>query len=128
MIAVLVGGGGGVYVANSFVEDPEPIVASIAPASTTVVTAALVVDPAPERSIDPYRGYGTWVDVFDFDPAYNPPTVAAGDLTEMKDLGDRRFQPVPADQRAGGPAPVAAAAMRGQVAIDQALDLGPPAR
>lgn len=85
-IAVFVGGGG-VYVANSFVEDPEPIVASIAPASTTVVTAGLVVDPAPERSIDPYRGYGTWVDVFDFDPAYNPPTVAAGDLVEMAELG-----------------------------------------
>jgi hypothetical protein len=86
MIAAFVGGGG-VYVANSFVEDPDPIVVAVAPAAMTTVTAALVVDAVPERSVDPYRGYGTWVDVFDFDPAYNRPTVAAADVAEMAELG-----------------------------------------
>ncbi|MEZ5243491.1 MAG: hypothetical protein R2707_00220 [Acidimicrobiales bacterium] len=86
MIAAFVGGGG-VYVANSFVEDPEPIVVAVAPAVMTTVTATLVVDAAPERSVDPYRGYGTWVDVFDFDPAYNPPTVTSADVADMADLG-----------------------------------------
>jgi len=81
--------GGGIYVANSFVEDPEPIVVQVAPASATAVSAELLVDPAPPRSVDPYRGYGTWVDVFDFDPAYNTPTVTAADVAEMADLGVR---------------------------------------
>lgn len=81
--------GGGIYVANSFVEDPAPIVVVAGPASTTTVSAELVVDPSAERTVDPYRGYGTWVDVFDFDPAYNPPTVAAADVAEMAELGVR---------------------------------------
>ena len=80
-------GGGGVYVANSFVEDPDPVIVVIAPAAATSVTASLEVDAAPDRTLDPYLGYGTWVDVFDFDPAYNPPTVSAGDLVEMAELG-----------------------------------------
>jgi hypothetical protein len=54
---------------------------------TTTVTATLVVDAAPERSVDPYRGYGTWVDVFDFDPAYNRPTIVSSDVAEMAELG-----------------------------------------
>ncbi|MEQ8840987.1 MAG: hypothetical protein RIB98_08400 [Acidimicrobiales bacterium] len=81
--------GGGVYVADSFVEDPDPVVVVTAPAALAMVDPSLQLDTAPARTIDPYRGYGTWVDVFDFDPAYNPPTVTAADLPEMADLGVR---------------------------------------
>ena len=88
VIAAFVGGGG-VYVANSFVEDPEPIVVEVATAATTLVAAGLVLDEAPPRTVDPYRGYGTWVDVFDFDPAYNRPTIVPGDVAEMAELGVR---------------------------------------
>ena len=86
MIAALVGGGA-VYVANSFVKDPEPVVVAVAPAAIATATASLVVDAVSERSVDPYRGYGTWVDVFDFDPAYNRPTITASDVGEMAELG-----------------------------------------
>lgn len=80
-------GGGAVYVANSFVEDPAPVVVVAAAATTTVVTAELVIDGPPQRSVEPYRGYGTWVDVFDFDPAYNPPSIDSSDVAEMAELG-----------------------------------------
>jgi len=82
-------GGGAIYVANSFVEDPAPIVVTSAPAELTSVSVSLVVESPPERTVDPYRGYGTWVDVFDFDPAYNTPTVVPADLVEMAELGVR---------------------------------------
>jgi len=80
-------GGGAVYISNSFVEDPEPINVAVAEASVTFVTAGLSVDPAPARAVAPYEGYGTWVDVFDYDPAYNSPTVVAADIAEMAELG-----------------------------------------
>ncbi len=82
-------GGGAIYVANSVVEDPAPIVVTSAPAELISVSVSLAVDSPPERTVDPYRGYGTWVDVFDFDPAYNTPTVVPSDLVEMADLGVR---------------------------------------
>ena len=44
-----------------------------------------------ERTVDPYRGYGAWVDVFDFSPAYtrgNPP-FDFDDLDEMAADGVR---------------------------------------
>jgi hypothetical protein len=88
---VLVGLGvvGAIYVHNSRVEDPAPFTATLARAETSVVGGPLQVAEVAPRTIDPYVGYGTWVDVFDFDPAYNPPTVTAADLPEMADLGVR---------------------------------------
>jgi len=84
-------GGGAVYVANSFVEDPAPIVVTAAPAEVTLVSAEIVVGEPGPRTLAPYEGYGTWVDVFDYDPAYNPPdatpAIVASDITEMADLG-----------------------------------------
>jgi len=72
-----------------------------------VVDARLVVDPLPGRSIDPYRGNGTWVDAYDFDPAYAPgaPTVVAGDVVGMADTGVRTLfiQASRSDRRAEGP-------------------------
>ena len=82
-------GGGGVYVANSFVEDPDPILVEVAPVELTGVAAELLIDPAPARTVDPYRGYGTWVDVFDFDPAYSTPSVVASEVPVMAELGVR---------------------------------------
>jgi hypothetical protein len=80
-------GGGAIYVSNSFVEDPDPVIVRVSPARVALVTADLIVDAASARTVAPYEGYGTWVDVFDYDPAYNPPTVLADDVTEMAELG-----------------------------------------
>ena len=88
MVAGFVGGGI-VYVANSRVVDPAPLVAVIAPAATTMVVAPLEVGAAGERTVDPYVGYGTWVDVFDYDPAYGAPSVSVADLADMAELGVR---------------------------------------
>lgn len=82
-------GGGGVYAANSRAVDPDPIVVTVAEAARTVAEPTLVLAEPNERSIDSYRGYGTWVDVFDFDPAYSPPSVTAADIAEMASLGVR---------------------------------------
>ena len=40
---------------------------------------------APDRTTAPYRGYGTWIDVFDFSPPYAGPSppVTTDDLDEM---------------------------------------------
>jgi hypothetical protein len=78
---------GAVYVANSRVVDPDPVVATVSSAELTFVFSPLELAEPEERSIDPYVGYGTWVDVFDYDPAYNPPTVGTADFAEMAGLG-----------------------------------------
>ena len=48
-------------------------------------------DRPPARTADPYRGYGTWVDVFDFSPPYagTNPSVTPADLDEMAGDGVR---------------------------------------
>ena len=80
-------GVGAVYISNSRVEDPPPVTATVATGTRDVVTPNLELTMPDPRSVEPYRGYGTWVDVFDFDPAYSPPTVDAADIAEMADLG-----------------------------------------
>ena len=71
-----------------------------------VVAARLVVDPAPPRTVDPYRGTGTWADAYDFDPAYAPGalTVRPGDLAAMAETGVRTLflQASRSDRRAVG--------------------------
>ncbi|RMH74985.1 MAG: hypothetical protein D6683_11970, partial [Actinomyces sp.] len=44
-----------------------------------------------ERTLEPYRGYGAWVDVFDYSPPYagDPPPVTPGVVAEMADVGVR---------------------------------------
>ncbi|MEZ5167410.1 MAG: hypothetical protein R2695_13320 [Acidimicrobiales bacterium] len=87
LVVVAFVGGGGVYVANSRVEDPLPVTARFVDARLDVVEPQLrLADPEP-RTIAPYEGYGTWVDVFDFDPAYGSAPIGADDLAEMADLG-----------------------------------------
>lgn len=56
--------------------------------------ATLVVDEPerPDRTVDAYTGLGTWVDVFDFSPAYQDgadPAVGPDALDEMADNGVR---------------------------------------
>jgi hypothetical protein len=49
--------------------------------------------PAPPRTLEPYRGLGTWVDAYDFSPQYQPagrpPTVTADHLDAMAREGIR---------------------------------------
>ena len=70
------------------------------------VEARLVVDAPPPRTLDPYRGLGTWVDSYDFDPAYVPGdiTVAPSDLADMAAHGVRTvfLQSSRSDRRATG--------------------------
>ena len=72
-----------------------------------VVPARLVVDPPPARTLDPYRGLGTWADAFDVDPVYAPgrPSVAPHDVAEMAAHGVRTLflQASRWDRRATGP-------------------------
>ncbi|MGH9283258.1 MAG: hypothetical protein ACRD0S_10035, partial [Acidimicrobiales bacterium] len=45
--------------------------------------------PAPPPGMAPYLGLGTWVDVYDWSNAFtsNQPTVSAGDVDRMADVG-----------------------------------------
>ena len=71
-----------------------------------VVPVRLVVDPAPVRTLDPYRGLGTWADAFDVDPVYAPggPSVSPHDVADMADHGVRTLflQASRWDRRASG--------------------------
>jgi hypothetical protein len=50
-----------------------------------------LVDDAPPRDLAPYAGLGTWVDVFDYAPAYAgaQPAVTPADLDDMAAAGVR---------------------------------------
>ena len=70
------------------------------------VEVRLVVDAPAPRMLDAYRGLGTWVDSYDFDPAYVPGdiTVAPSDLADMAAHGVRTLflQSSRSDRRATG--------------------------
>ena len=61
-----------------------PTTGADAPSTTTSTTTAEVPD-------DPYVGFGVWVDVFDYVPAFagNPPPVTPADVAEMAADGAR---------------------------------------
>ncbi len=83
-------GGGAAYVAVTSVEDPEPVVVEIMAGEPPISTGSMQVDEPAPRDIEPYRGYGTWVDVFDYVPTYagaDPAPVTVDALQEMQDLG-----------------------------------------
>lgn len=82
-------GGGGAYVAQSRVEPPVPVVVEIASVDAPMTAGTLLVAEPIARTIDPYSGYGTWVDVFDYVPAYagSDPSVTPATLAEMARLG-----------------------------------------
>ena len=56
-----------------------------------VQPASFLAGDPPPRDLQPYEGLGTWVDVFDYAPAYagDEPPVTPGDLDEMADAGVR---------------------------------------
>ncbi len=74
------------------VTQPTPLLAPVAGDGAVVrATPELVVPEVGERTLDPYRGLGTWVDGFDFSPPYtgpNPPVTPAS-VQEMVDVGVR---------------------------------------
>lgn len=91
LAVLLFAGIGGAYVAQTRRETPPPYTASAQPVTVAPVAGALTT-PAPlERTLVPYEGYGTWVDVFDFSPPYNDgnPSVTPADLAEMADAAVR---------------------------------------
>ena len=85
---------------------PDRYVQRVVGESLARVEARLVVDAPPPRTLDPYRGLGTWVDSYDFDPAYVPGdiTVAPSDLADMAAHGVRTvfLQSSRSDRRAIG--------------------------
>ena len=70
--------------------EPRPVAVDSDPLEP--IPGSMVEPPAAgERSLDPYEGYGTWVDVFDYSPPYagsNPP-VTVDALAEMQSDGVR---------------------------------------
>ncbi len=82
---------GGAYVADSRREPPAPYTATAQPVTVVPSVGGLAVPEPADRTLDPYTGYGTWVDVFDFSPPYNGgnPSVAPADLAAMADAGVR---------------------------------------
>lgn len=60
------------------------------PPAPVVATAAPRLQPPPvPTSLEPYRGLGTWVDVYDWSRSYTngAPTVGPADVDRMADLG-----------------------------------------
>ena len=83
-------GGGVAYVVATSGMTPPPLQVSAAPVVADIRSGVLAVPVPPARTIDPYRGYGTWVDVFDFSPPYAgpSPSLRAADLQEMAAAGN----------------------------------------
>lgn len=88
-MAALFVGAGVLYVVES--RRPEPIAyAFTATLAPVTATAGGLESPEPSgRTVQPYEGYGTWVDVFDFSPPYagTTPSVTPDDLATMAGFG-----------------------------------------
>jgi hypothetical protein len=88
-------GGVAVVAATTDAFTPQPIDAVVAADQVIEVSPAAVrlVVPettAPERAVEVYAGQGAWVDVFDFDPAYQngaDPVVTLDAIDDMADHG-----------------------------------------
>ncbi len=86
---VMVGfvGVGGIYVAQSRVVDPAPLIVHAQASAADIRAANLVIGTNAPLTTDPYRGLGTWVDVFDYSPPYAGqfPAVDPSTVSEMAD-------------------------------------------
>jgi hypothetical protein len=110
---------------KSSAEAVEPL-----PTPSTTATSAPVTSttgPGPRFTLEPYRGLGTWVDVFDWTVHYDrtpedPPAVGTDELSEMAALGVRTvyFQPT----RYDAPVPGLVEVARARLLIDRAHELG----
>jgi hypothetical protein len=56
-----------------------------------VVSATVIDQPPAERTLDAYRGLGTWVDAFDYSPPYTGPQrpVSEASIDDMAAMGVR---------------------------------------
>ena len=75
---------------------PAPV--SEVPTATAPPPSTTAAAPGPRFTLDPYRGLGAWLDVFDWSYTYNPenpPEVELADVDRMASLGVRTlyFQP-----------------------------------
>lgn len=84
-------GGGIAYVVATSGTTPPPLRVLPSPAVADIRTGELNAPLPPKRDVDSYRGYGTWVDVFDFSPPYagRSPSLRSSDLQVMADAGVR---------------------------------------
>ncbi|MEO0493304.1 MAG: hypothetical protein AAF081_07800 [Actinomycetota bacterium] len=82
---------GTAYVVASREPEPEAYRYVAALQAPTPLAGGLVLPEVPVRTLDPYEGYGTWVDVFDFSPPYAgaSPSVSPADVVTMADAGVR---------------------------------------
>jgi hypothetical protein len=84
-------------------KDHDPGLGGVGSGLALAVPSFLVDEPLP-RDLDPYAGLGTWVDVFDYAPAYagEAPAVTPSDLDDMAAAGVRTvyLQAVRNDDRA----------------------------
>lgn len=94
VVAVAIGlvlGVGGPVLALELLADDEPVVAMYGTAQVDRMPGRLAT-PTPEaRGLGPYEGYGAWVDVFDYAPAYAGPSPGIGPdvVVEMAAAGVR---------------------------------------
>lgn len=97
LLGLVLGAAGGVVgvAATTDAFTPQPIDAVVAPDQALAVSTAeveVLVPPSEPvaRTVDAYAGYGAWVDVFDFDPAYQSggePAITVASIDEMADQG-----------------------------------------
>lgn len=82
---------GGAYVIVTSRPDPVGITVDATAARIDGRPGELVIAAPPARTLAPYEGYGTWVDVFDYSPPYSGtvPTLASDELVEMAANGVR---------------------------------------
>jgi hypothetical protein len=67
------------------------VVGAVVVAVVVIVAMVVLLRPAAaEPDLDPYRGLGTWVDVFDYAPRLSPtPRVTPASIDDMAELGPR---------------------------------------
>lgn len=87
--------------------EPEPFVAPGMP-GVPVMLAQQADTAVRPRTIEPYEGYGTWVDVYDFAPAFQggkEPPVTTDAIDQMAASGVRTIylQAAQVDRRSPGP-------------------------
>jgi hypothetical protein len=97
LVGLVLGAVGGVSVVAATTDafTPQPIDAVVAPDQAmdlTVGEVEVVVPPTEPavREVDAYAGHGAWVDVFDFDPAYQSggePAITLDSIDEMAEHG-----------------------------------------
>ncbi len=92
MLALALGGVIGAAVGAAAIEltrDSDRVSLEIVASDVSHTSGSIVVDAPGGRSLGSYGGYGTWIDVFDYSPAYTAqsPVLVPDDVAEMADFG-----------------------------------------